>query len=156
MPKTEVGVLVSVLVFSGAFGTLFGGPISERIGRRNTMCLAMLIVLAMLFAFLRVTGSMQVIALGIAGACITVPWPISVVMVQEAMPNNVGLASGLTLGLAYGASGLGVSALGALADSIGLPMVMTVVTLLPVVVFAMSLFVPERVRASQDTLGHNT
>ncbi|MCS6847581.1 MAG: MFS transporter [Anaerolineae bacterium] len=144
LSKERIGAMVSVLIFSGAFGTLLGGPISERIGRRNTMCLAMLIVLAALFVFLRTEGLVQLIAIGIAGAFITMPWPISVVMVQEAMPNNVGLAGGLTLGLAYGASGLGVSMLGGLADATGLPAVMTLITLLPILVFFMSLFVPER------------
>lgn len=146
MPHNEVAMLVTVLVFAGAFGTLMGGPISERIGRRNTMCVAMVIVLAALFVFMRAEGIAQLIALAIAGAFITMPWPISVVMVQEAMPNNVGLASGLTLGLAYGASGLAVSVMGGAADAVGLPAVMTFITLLPIAVFAMSLFVPEKAR----------
>lgn len=146
MPHSEVGMLVTVLIFSGAFGTLLGGPLSERIGRRNTMCAAMVVVLAGLLIFMRTEGIVQVIALGIAGAFITMPWPISVVMVQEAMPNNVGLASGLTLGLAYGASGLAVSLMGGMADVLGLPAVMTLITLLPIAVFIMSLFVPERAR----------
>jgi FSR family fosmidomycin resistance protein-like MFS transporter len=147
MPKESIGAMVSVLIFSGAFGTLMGGPISERIGRRNTMAGAMVIVLIALFAFLHTQGLAQLIAIGVAGAFITMPWPLSVVMVQEAMPNNIGLASGLTLGLAYGASGLGVSALGGLADVTGLPTVMTLITLLPIAVFVMSLFVPERTPA---------
>jgi FSR family fosmidomycin resistance protein-like MFS transporter len=146
MPHSEVGMLVTVLIFSGAFGTLLGGPISERIGRRNTMCAAMVVVLAALLIFMRTEGIAQLVALGIAGAFITMPWPISVVMVQEAMPNNVGLAGGLTLGLAYGASGLAVSLMGGMADVAGLPAVMTMITLLPIAVFAMSLFVPERAR----------
>lgn len=146
MPHNEVALLVTVLIFSGAFGTLLGGPLSERIGRRNTMCVAMVIVLAALFVFMRADGVAQVIALSIAGAFITMPWPISIVMVQEAMPNNVGLASGLTLGLAYGASGMAVSVMGGAADVVGLPAVMTFITLLPIAVFGMSLFVPEKAR----------
>lgn len=144
--QEAIGFMVSVLVFSGAFGTLLGGPIAERIGRRNTMAGAMVIVMVALFAFMRTEGAAQLIAIGVAGAFITMPWPLSVVMVQEAMPNNVGLASGLTLGLAYGASGLGVSVLGGMADISGLPAVMTFITLLPILVFFMSLFVPERAR----------
>ncbi len=146
VPHNEVALMVTVLIFTGAFGTLLGGPISERIGRRNTMCAAMVVVFVALLIFMRAEGATQLIALGIAGAFITMPWPISVVMVQEAMPNNVGLASGLTLGLAYGASGLAISLMGGMADVAGLPAVMTLITLLPIAVFAMSLFVPERAR----------
>ncbi len=150
LSKERIGAMVSVLIFSGAFGTLLSGPISERIGRRNTLCLAMLIVLAALFIFLRSEGLAQLIAISIAGAFITMPWPISVVMVQEAMPNHLGLAGGLTLGLAYGASGLGVSLLGGMADVAGLPAVMTLITLLPILVFFMSLFVPEQPRTRRN------
>jgi FSR family fosmidomycin resistance protein-like MFS transporter len=146
VPHSEVAMMVTVLIFTGAFGTLMGGTISERIGRRNTMCMAMVVVLAALLVFMRAEGVAQFVALGVAGAFITMPWPISVVMVQEAMPNNVGLASGLTLGLAYGASGLAVSLMGGMADVAGLPAVMTLITLLPIAVFGMSLFVPERAR----------
>ncbi len=147
LSKETIGLIVSVLIFSGAFGTLLGGPLSERFGRRMTMAGAMVIVLGALFVFMHSEALIaQLASAAVAGAFITMPWPISVVMVQEAMPDNVGLASGLTLGLAYGASGLGVSALGVLADLIGLPAIMNLLMWMPVAVFVMSLLAPERVR----------
>jgi FSR family fosmidomycin resistance protein-like MFS transporter len=66
-------------------------------------------------------------------------------MIQEAMPEQVGLASGLSLGTAYGATGLGIAALGVVADSSGLALTMNVITLLPLGVLIMTLFLPERV-----------
>jgi MFS transporter, FSR family, fosmidomycin resistance protein len=66
-------------------------------------------------------------------------------MVPEAMPNNVGLASGLTLGLAYGASGLGIAALGHVGDLFGLQTTMNIVMWLPLAALAISFLVPERV-----------
>lgn len=82
--------------------------------------------------------------LAAAGICISMAWPIIVVMIQEAMPGNVGLASGLSLGTSYGATGLGVAMLGNFADGFGLAATMTLITLLPTLVVLMTLFVPER------------
>ena len=45
---------------------------------------------------------------------------VTVVFAQELLPQHVGLASGLTLGLAFGAGGLGVGMSGAMADLLGL------------------------------------
>jgi FSR family fosmidomycin resistance protein-like MFS transporter len=144
MTKPEIARLLTILAAMGTLGTLFGGPLAERVGRRVVMAGAMAMVLPALFVFLRSTGLMQMVALGIAGAAITAPWTLTVVMVQDAMPNNLGLAAGLTLGTAYGANGLGVAALGWLADVAGLPQTMLVITLLPIVILVMSLFVPEK------------
>jgi FSR family fosmidomycin resistance protein-like MFS transporter len=60
------------------------------------------------------------------------------------MPNNIGLASGLTLGLAYGASGLGVAALGRIGDLFGLQTTMNVVIWLPLAALAISFLVREQ------------
>jgi FSR family fosmidomycin resistance protein-like MFS transporter len=146
MSKAAVAQLLTVLTLMGAFGTLFSGPIADRLGRRVVMAGSMAVVVAALFVFMRAEGLAQLVALGVAGAMITAPWTITVVMIQDAMPNNLGLAGGLTLGTAYGASGLGVAALGAFADSAGLAQTMLIVTSLPVLVLILSLFVPERRR----------
>ena len=144
LSKTEIARLLTILALSGAIGTLFSGPLADRIGRRTVMVGAMAIVLGALAVFLRTHGLMQMVALGVAGAAITAPWTLTVVMVQDAMPNNLGLAGGLTLGTAYGASGLGVAALGSFADTAGLAQTMLVLTLLPATVLVLSLFVPNR------------
>ncbi|MFN8491252.1 MAG: hypothetical protein U0350_26885 [Caldilineaceae bacterium] len=52
-----------------------------------------------LIRLFQTTGWLQLLMLSLTGFLLSAPWPLSVVMVQEAMPNNVGLASELTLGL---------------------------------------------------------
>lgn len=146
MSKAQTAELLAALTLMGAIGTLFSGPVADRIGRRMVMAGSMAIVVAALFIFLRSEGIVQLLALATAGAMITAPWTITVVMIQDAMPNNLGLAGGLTLGTAYGASGLGVAALGAFADYAGLAQTMLIITSLPVLVLLLSLFVPERRR----------
>lgn len=78
------------------------------------------------------------------GPLITTP----VVLGQEYLPSRLGLASGVTLGLAIGVGGLGAAALGLVADGAGLPAAMTVIAVLPLPMFALALTLPrERVPA---------
>ena len=139
-----IALLLTVISLTGAAGTLVGGFAAERIGRKNVIIIASLLVLGLLFIAMRSEGWLQLILLGGTGFFLSMPWPLSVVMVQEAMPNNIGLASGLTLGLAYGASGLGVAALGRIGDLFGLQTTMNVVIWLPLAALAISLAVRER------------
>ncbi len=139
-----IALMLTTIAVTGAVGTLFGGIAAERIGRKMVIILASLLVLGTLFAVFRTDGWLQLFMLALTGFFLSMPWPLSVVMVQEAMPNNVGLASGLTLGLAYGASGLGIAALGRVGDLFGLQTTMNIVMWLPIAALAISFLVPAR------------
>jgi FSR family fosmidomycin resistance protein-like MFS transporter len=144
MSRTEVAPLLSVLAISGTVGTLFSGPLADRLGRRVVIVMAMALSLAGLHMFVNTTGLVQLVALALSGMMLSAPWTLSVIMMQEALPRNVGLASGLSLGTAYGAMGLGVALLGNVADHFGLPFTMNLITWLPAVVLVMGLFAPEQ------------
>jgi FSR family fosmidomycin resistance protein-like MFS transporter len=137
--------MVTVLLISGAVGTLSGGLIADRIGRKPTMIATILLALLCLWGFSHSDGWLRLLFLGLTGASLSSIWPLIVVMMQEALPGNVGLASGLSLGTSYGATGLGVAALGVFADRFGLTPTMTLITLLPLVILVLSLFAPEKV-----------
>ncbi|MDX2003935.1 MAG: MFS transporter [Meiothermus sp.] len=144
--KEAAAFLVTLAAISGAVGTLTGGVLADRYGRKVTMGLSALVALGLLYGFLHSSGVLQMVFIAAAGIFTSMAWPIIVVMIQEAMPNNVGLASGLSLGTSYGATGLGVAALGGFADAQGLAAAMTLITLLPAATVVMTFFVPERVR----------
>ncbi|MBL8056418.1 MAG: MFS transporter [Anaerolineales bacterium] len=144
LDKAAVARLLTTLSIAGTLGTLFSGPLAERLGRRRVIAVSMALALGALAVFIRSAGLVQVAALAVAGATLSVPWTLSVIMVQDALPEHVGLASGLTLGTAYGAMGLGVAGLGQLADWVGLGPTLSLITLLPAAVLLMGLFVPER------------
>lgn len=55
------------------------------------------------------------------------------ILAQTMLPNNVGMAAGLTIGFSVGMGGFGVTILGFLADNYGLPFVMNLMTVLPVI-----------------------
>lgn len=144
LPADWIALMLTTIALTGAAGTLFSGMAAERIGRKMVIILASLVVVGTLFAVFQTDGWLQLLLLGLTGFVLSMPWPLCVVMVQEAMPNSVGLASGLTLGLAYGASGLGIAALGWVGDLFGLQTTMNIVMWLPLAALAISFLVPER------------
>jgi len=145
LPPEGAAFLVTLLLISGVAGTLSGGTLAERFGRKAMMVGTMSAALVGLYTFLHADGPFRIVAICVGGACISAAWPVLVVMIQESMPGHVGLASGLSLGTAYGATGLGVASLGGLADTFGLPLTMNVITLLPLGILLLTLFLPERV-----------
>ena len=139
--------LISVYSLASTVGTLFSGAAADRLGRRTVMVTSMVIVLGALLLFLNSNGVLQVAALALAGAALSAPWTLSVVMVQDAMPGQPGLASGLTLGTAYTGISLAVYALGMVADRYGLDLTMSIVVWLPALAALLSFGVPQRAPA---------
>jgi FSR family fosmidomycin resistance protein-like MFS transporter len=80
---------------------------------------------------LTLQGPMRWILLAIAGMALLASNSVTVVFAQELLPQHIGLASGLTLGLAFGAGGLGVGVSGFMADLLGLHASIWSLVLLP-------------------------
>ncbi|MDE2613229.1 MAG: MFS transporter [Burkholderiales bacterium] len=129
-----------LFLFAVAAGTLIGGPIGDRIGRKRVIWLSILGVapftLALPFVGLMWTGLLTfVIGLIIASA-----FPAILVFAQELMPGKVGAVSGMFFGFAFGMGGIGAAVLGALADSQGIVFVYQLCAYLPLLgVFAVLL-----------------
>ena len=140
--KEYAAFLLSVFVLASAFGTLIGGPLSDRLGYKTVMVSSLTLVGPLLLAFFNTSGLAQVIIIGLAGVSLVAASSLTVVLAQELLPNNVGLATGLTLGLGFGAGGIGASVLGKLADGIGLPQTLLVLTVLPIPAILLSLALP--------------
>lgn len=140
--KDYAATLLSIFLGCGAVGTLVGGTIADKIGRKTVMVVSLAVVTPLLFIFLNSSGIVQMVSIALAGGTLIAASSLTVVMAQEILPNSIGLASGLTLGLGFGAGGLGASALGALANNIGLPATMVIIALLPIPVVLLSLIMP--------------
>jgi FSR family fosmidomycin resistance protein-like MFS transporter len=116
-----------------AAGTIIGGPIGDRIGRRyviwfsilGTLPFTLLLPMANLFW----TGPLTVaIGLILASA-----FPAIVVFAQDLVPGKVGMISGLFFGFSFGMAGLGAAALGWFADHVGIVTVYHVCAFLPLI-----------------------
>jgi FSR family fosmidomycin resistance protein-like MFS transporter len=120
-----------VFLFFGALGGMLGGHLSDRVGRQRVIAMSLLIYPPLMAAALALQGPMRWILLAIAGMAILASNSVTVVFAQELLPQRIGLASGLTLGLAFGAGGVGVGVSGIVADLFGLRASVWSLVLLP-------------------------
>jgi FSR family fosmidomycin resistance protein-like MFS transporter len=138
-----VGTLLAVFLGAGAVGTLIAGPISDRVGHRRYMVSVFFLAAPLAVAFLLVSGAWTFVLLAALGFVLVSTFTVSVVLGQAYMPRNLGMASGLIVGFAIGAGGVGATALGWVADHWGLSSALWISALMPILGCALSLTLPE-------------
>jgi FSR family fosmidomycin resistance protein-like MFS transporter len=109
----------ALVVFMGTsiFGTLLGGWLADRVGRRTVIRTGFIGALVFLVLFVSATDRNWALALLVPLAVsIFLPTSVLIVLGQEYLPHRVGVASGVTLGLAVSVGGMSAPLLGRLAD----------------------------------------
>ena len=126
---------VHLFMFPGAVaaGTIIGGPIGDRIGRKYVIWCSILGVLpftlVLPYANLFWTGVLSVVI----GVILASAFSAILVYAQELMPGKVGMISGLFFGLAFGMAGVGAALLGNLADHTSIAFVYKLCSFLPAI-----------------------
>ena len=144
--QAYAAAITSVFLIAGAVGTFLGGPIADRWGLKNTIAGSMLLQIPLLYFFNHSPGGLwDPFIVGITGFAVISTFAVTVVLGQELLPNNVGLASGLMLGFAIGMGGLGAALLGWIGDHWGFTTIFNIMMLFPVVGLFFSLFLPRQV-----------
>jgi MFS transporter, FSR family, fosmidomycin resistance protein len=132
---TQLTAQMCLFVFLGAvaIGTVIGGPVGDRIGRKTVIWGSILGILP--FALILPYASLPLtIALSaIIGLILASAFSAIVVYAQELMPHRIGMVSGLFFGLAFGMGGLGAAVLGVLADYTSVEFVYKVCSFLPLI-----------------------
>jgi FSR family fosmidomycin resistance protein-like MFS transporter len=124
-------VLLFVQLFAIVIGTLIGGPIGDRIGRKYVIWASILGVLPLTLILPHV-GLVATVLLTIPiGIGLASAFPAIVVFAQELLPGRTGMVSGLFFGLAFGMGGIGAALLGYLADRTSIEFVYQVCAFLP-------------------------
>jgi FSR family fosmidomycin resistance protein-like MFS transporter len=156
MTKFNVSIQASqmylfVFLFSVAAGTLLGGPIGDKIGRKYVIWVSILgtapFALMLPHANLFWTGVL-IVPIGIILAS---AFSAILVYAQELIPGKVGLVSGLFFGFAFGMGGIGSALLGKLADQEGIAYVYQVCAFLPLIGL-LTAFLPNIGRKSKSKL----
>jgi FSR family fosmidomycin resistance protein-like MFS transporter len=135
------GKLISVFLLGGAVGTLAGAPLADLWGYKFYISLTMALA-ALTFPLIFLLEGFPVLlsmTLFWLGMVLVSTFSVTVVMSQKLLPRRLGIASGLTTGLAIGAGGIGVTLLGIVADRFGVPFALKSIFIFPVTGFVLTL-----------------
>ena len=141
IPEEAAQVRLFLFLAALAAGTLVGGPLGDRIGRKYVIWVSILgitpFTLALPYANLFWTTALIVVI----GFTLASAFPSMVVFAQELMPGHVGAVAGLFFGMSFGLGGIGAAVLGKVADVYGIATVYHLCSYLPLLGL-MAVFLP--------------
>ena len=126
-------VLLFVFLFSFAAGTLIGGPLGDRFGRKYVIWASILGILPFTLILPHVGLVWTVILTVPIGIGLASAFPAIIVYAQELVPGRTGMVSGMFFGLAFGLAAVGAATLGELADRTSIEFVYRVCAFLPAI-----------------------
>ncbi|MDR3514800.1 MAG: MFS transporter [Azospirillaceae bacterium] len=131
LPTQEAQVCLFIFLASAAVGTVAGGPIGDRFGRKRVIWGSIVGVLPFTLAlpYADLTGTILLSI--VIGLVLSSAFSAIVVYAQDLLPGRVGMVSGLFFGFAFGMAGIGAGVLGALADHTSIEFVYSVCAYLP-------------------------
>jgi MFS transporter, FSR family, fosmidomycin resistance protein len=127
----QAQIALFVFLAATAAGTILGGPIGDRIGRRRVILWSVLGILPLSLAAPYLPLVPNVIVASLAGLILASAFPAMVVYAQDLMPRHTGMVAGLLFGLAFGTAAIGAAVLGLVADLQGIHFVYQICAVLP-------------------------
>ena len=140
------GNLLFAFLTAGTVGTFLGGLLADHLGHKKVVLFSLGATCPLLVLFLLSSGFWAFFWLTLAGLILIFSFSVSMVMGQSFMPHNVGMASGLILGLSFGMGGLGAAILGFFADLYGVPTTLWIIAFLPLGAFLLAALIPYPLR----------
>ncbi|MDQ0177463.1 MFS transporter [Bacillus chungangensis] len=138
----QAQLYVFIYMIAGVIGTLFGGSLGDRFGRRNIIFLSLFGAAPLTLALPHVPLYMVIPLFFLIGVIVMSSFSVTVVYAQELVPNKIGMVSGLIVGLAFGMGAIGAVLFGTLADMFSIKFVMILCSVLPLLgIF--TLFLPK-------------
>jgi FSR family fosmidomycin resistance protein-like MFS transporter len=138
------GAALTVFLFAGAFGTVVGGWMADRWGRLVTIRIGFaLVVPAMAGLALAQHWVVALVFVAISGVTVFMPFAVFVILGQDYLPNRIGIASGVTVGMAVTMGGLFSPLLGWVADATDLRVTFAILAALAVVALGLAFLLRE-------------
>jgi FSR family fosmidomycin resistance protein-like MFS transporter len=139
------GAILSLWLGSGVIGSLAGGRLADRHGALRVGLLSSLAIVPFLIAF--VLTRQPVLAgllIMLMSMMLSLPGSGLIVLGQSYLPNHIGVASGVTIGLSVSVGGATAPVLGWLADQFGIPSALASLTAVPLLIALMLWTLPRR------------
>jgi len=131
-----------VFLAAVATGTVIGGPIGDRVGRKRVIWVSILGILPFTLVLPYVGLTATALLSVVIGVTLASAFPAIVVYAQELVPGRTGMISGMFFGLAFGVAGISAALLGDLADGMGIQFVYRICAVLPAIGLA-TVLLPE-------------
>ena len=128
-------VFLFIFVVSTAAGTLVGGPIGDRYGRKPVIWLSILGTAPFSLLLPHVSLPMTAVLSFCAGFMLSSAFPAILLYAQELLPTKLGMISGLFFGFAFGVGGIASAVLGNFADTYGIITIYDVCAYMPLLGF---------------------
>jgi MFS transporter, FSR family, fosmidomycin resistance protein len=126
-------VYLFVFLGSVALGTILGGPVGDRIGRKYVIWGSIVGVLPFTLLLPHANLLWTAVLTVPIGVILASAFPAIIVYAQELLPGRTGTVAGLFFGLAFGMGGIGAAVLGEVADSFGIKLVYEICAFLPLI-----------------------
>ncbi|MBO9307774.1 MFS transporter [Thermomicrobium sp.] len=136
------GVVATVIVASGAAGTLLGGFLADRLGSWRVLLGSLGLAIPALLAFAATTSPLGLLAAASFGLLADASISITLVAAQRLLPGRAGVASGFILGMGFVTGGIGAPVTGWIADRIGLQAALGLTALALVAALALCWSIP--------------
>lgn len=134
--------LLFLMLLAGALGTVLLGPIADRVGLRRTLVVTQALIPPLMLVFAYVGGLAGAAALMLLAMCVVGTFGVTMVLSQLYLPRHIGMASGISVGLAMGIGGVAAVVLGAVADAVDLKTALTISAIPPALGVVASLRLP--------------
>lgn len=133
------GAALTVFLVAGGVGTLLGGWVADRAGRLMSIRVGFALATPALAGVLLVSNqAVALVLVALTGVALYMPFAVFVMLGQDFLPNRIGTASGVTVGLAVSIGGLFSPILGWLADTTSLRFALATLVVLPMVALALT------------------
>lgn len=136
------GVGLSMLMIGSAFGTVIGGSLADRFGRRKIVAGSMFLAAIPLWIYLDTSGLVFFALIFLIGLLTGAGFAVTVVMAQAMLPGKKAFASGLALGFIFASGAIGAAIAGWVGDQIGLALVLQGMALVAIVSGVCALLLP--------------
>lgn len=114
------GISLAILQFSGAIGTFFAGPISDKFGRKNILLVTSIVNPILMWIFISFNGSFMIPLLIVMGFFLFASGPVLLALVQDTDSEHPAFVNGIFMTISFGVSSIMVLLIGFLGDGFGL------------------------------------
>jgi FSR family fosmidomycin resistance protein-like MFS transporter len=151
--KLTQSAMVTTLLICTALGTAGFGSMADRYGRRTPLIVSAGLSVPTILLFAQFPGPWGFVTVALMGFLAASTLPLLLVIAQELMTGQMGLASGLIMGLGFAMGALGMPITGRVADELGLQDAMRFQALIGAATFALAWFLPTeaKIRATRNT-----